>query len=178
MAGPGPDRAPVLMLHHGAQQNSKDRPPVGSTHQLRQPFFVKPDKEGRALPYGRRAELSRPPQQELEQLIIGGASITQVNLHKPLPLGHPELGNPIQNDQGVLALQRILGSTPNLPVLHTILRKKLLRAFTTRSARPVIPPIKRGSQNYSVRKKVNALRATAAPHQAGLPGDVSPGSSG
>jgi hypothetical protein len=105
-----------------------------------QSFFVKADNQFLADTQHRRTKSSRAAENHSSDLVFV-VTFLQVEADKLLPSSDEKFFQPVQQFERVVAFVTDFAGVDFLDRVDTVLRKKLLRFFTGRSARSVIAPV-------------------------------------
>ncbi len=106
-------------------------------------FPIIPYQERCSRPDGRCPQLPRAAEKHPQKLVVRGPHVCQIEVNYLASFGHVKTFDPLESLQRAVAGDRLLRCVLNHAVADPVLRKKLLRALATRSARAVIPPLER-----------------------------------
>lgn len=140
--GPHAARFGIRLSHRDSRLASavRTRHP-GSEERVLQQVFVVPHQQPTTDPARGGPELPRPPEHEVQQLIVLGPVRREIEPEDVPALRDPELVDPLEDGKRLGALDGRCVRAPQGAVLDSMLRKKLLRLFAALSARAVVPPL-------------------------------------
>ena len=106
----------------------------------REDLLVVTHEELRPRSESRSTQLAGPTQKQFQELRVARAVRNEIEVQNLLAFRYEEVGYPLEGGQRRPSFDRIARSALDLTIRNTVLRKKLLRAFATLSARAVVPP--------------------------------------